>query len=80
MTAGRVALLNTSMMGRHLSETPIYFRHRPHIGSPPHISMSGSTIKIDGKEHAALEPLGMIMATDAEQAVKKDRVLLEARG
>jgi len=36
--------------------------------------MSGSTIKLDGKEHAALELLRMIMATDAEQAVvKKDR-------
>jgi hypothetical protein len=37
------------------------------------MSMSGSTIKVDGKEHAALELLRMIMATDAEQAVKKDR-------
>jgi hypothetical protein len=35
--------------------------------------MSGSTIKVDGKEHAALELLRMIMATDAEQAAKKDR-------
>jgi hypothetical protein len=35
--------------------------------------MSGSTIRVDGKEHAALELLRMIMATDAEQAVKKDR-------
>jgi hypothetical protein len=35
--------------------------------------MSGNIIKVDGKEHAALELLRMIMATDGEQTVKKDR-------
>jgi hypothetical protein len=35
--------------------------------------MSGNTIKVDGKEQAALELLRMIMATETEQSVKKDR-------